>query len=98
MPLALQKGLLSTRGWRTIEPVSCLTGTWAPPECTPTTPLTQAASAAHFFCSLFWRKEDEAQRRIECDPKESTLKGQRCSFGRQPSLAPPPRGVRSWPV
>jgi len=24
------------------------------------------------------------------------LKGQRGSFGRQPSLAPPPRGVSSW--
>jgi hypothetical protein len=49
MPLALQKGLLSTRGWRTIHLASCLTGTWVPPECTPTTLLAQAASASAFF-------------------------------------------------
>jgi hypothetical protein len=35
MPLALQKGLLSARVWRTIDLASCLTGTWVPPACTP---------------------------------------------------------------
>jgi hypothetical protein len=41
-----------------------------------------------FSCALFWRKAGEAQREVERSTRESTLKGQRCSFGRQPSLAP----------
>src|SRR6266542_7088070 len=41
-----------------------------------------------FSCSLLWRKAGEARREVERSTRESTLKGQRCSFGRQPSLAP----------
>ena len=32
----------------------------------------------------------------EAGVQPEALKGQRGSFGRQPSLAPPPRGVSSW--
>jgi hypothetical protein len=39
MPLALQKGLLSARVWRTIDLASCLPGIWVPPVCTPATLL-----------------------------------------------------------
>src|SRR6266446_5079363 len=51
---------------------------------------------APFFCSLCGKKAGEAHSGLECGTRKNTLKGQRCSFGRQPSLAPPPRGVCSW--
>jgi hypothetical protein len=41
MPLALQKGLLSARVYRTMDVASCLTGTWVPPACTPVTLLPE---------------------------------------------------------
>jgi hypothetical protein len=43
MPLALQKGLLSARIWRTIDLSGCLTGTWVLPACMPMPLLPEGA-------------------------------------------------------